>query len=91
MATQTLYELAIENGDTRYLLMYCSNRCRRTILEVAQKHCAALIRLTGDQGINWLDKAAGGATMGAWRIRWTGRTQRDAASTGKLAWIGDLK
>ena len=87
---RTLYELAIENADQRILLAYCSNCTRRTIWKVASQHCDRLMALTGAENIDFAKRAGDGATMGAWRIRWTGRTQREAADS-KLQWIGDTK
>jgi len=85
---RTLYELAAQNGDRRILLAYCSNRGRRTVWEVARKHAERLVALTGAENIEFAKRASDGATMGAWRIRWTGRTQREAVGS-KLPWIGD--
>jgi len=85
---RTLYELAIENGEQRLLLAYCSNRCRRTIWDIARKHGVRLVALTGTENIEFAKRAGDGATMGSWRIRWTGRTQREAVDS-RLPWIGD--
>jgi hypothetical protein len=49
------------------------------------------VALTGTSDITFAKRAGDGATMGPWRIRWTGRTQREAANMGRLPWIGDLK
>jgi hypothetical protein len=87
---RTLYELAAENGDQRYLIMYTSNKSRRMLLDCAREHGERLVPLTGHENIVFAKRAADGATMGEWRIRWTGRTQREAVSS-KLPWIGDLK
>lgn len=87
---RTLYELAIENGEQRLLLAYCSNRTRQTIWKVARQHGERLVALTGEENITFAKRAGDGAAMGDWRIRWTGRTQREAVDS-KLPWIGDQR
>jgi hypothetical protein len=87
---RTLYELAIENGNRRILLAYCSNRGRRTVLDVMRKHGETLTQLAGTDTMNFAKRSGDGATIGAWRVFWTGRTQREAVDS-KLPWIGDLK
>lgn len=74
---RTLYELAIENGDQRILLAYCINRSRRILWKVARQHGIRLVALTGAENIVFAKRAGDGATMGDWRIRWTGRTLGD--------------
>lgn len=85
---RTLYELVAQNGDQRFLIMYRSNRSRRMLLDSCRKHGERLVKLTGVADITFAKRAGDGATMGAWRIRWTGRTQREAVGS-ELPWIGD--
>ena len=86
---RTLYELAIEKGDRRFLVMYTSNRSRRLLLDSCRKHGEKLVALTGADELTLAKRAGDGATMGDWRIRWTGRTQREAQDS-KLPWIGEF-
>lgn len=81
----TRYELAVAHPDgRRFLLGYTVRRSRNSLFEFAQRNALALLRLTGDETIRFAKRTAEGATMGAWHINWTGRTQRQAASEGRL-------
>lgn len=86
----TLYELAAIRGDQRILVAYCGNRARRMILRACRERGDALVALTGDESIGFTSTASDGATMGAWSIRFTGRTQRDAIQAGELPYVKDL-
>jgi len=84
----TRYELAVKHTDGReYLLSYCFRKTRRTILNIAYKFGPELVKLTGTEDITFAKKATAGATMGEWKIVWTGRTQRNAYSEGELTFI----
>ena len=86
---RTLYELAAERADgSRILLKYCSNRGRRTVLEVAREYGPQLVAMGGSETITFADRSADGATIGTLKIKWTGRTQRDA-QWSKLPWVGE--
>jgi hypothetical protein len=81
----TLYELAAIHPDGRRILIaYCGRRSRHGLLDACRGHAAALVALTGDKTIGFAPRAAGGATMGDWSIRFTGRTERDAIMEGEL-------
>ena len=85
----TLYELAAIKGEQSILVAYCGNRTRRMILRACRERAEALVALTGDKSIGFSRRAAEGATMGEWSIRFTGRTQRDAISAGELPYVKD--
>lgn len=84
----TAYELIAEYGETSVLIMYCGATSRRTIMQCVHKHADALIALTGHKSIVFCKPASLGATLGPWRIRFSGRTQREAIGS-ELPWIGD--
>lgn len=86
---RTLYELIVERGDNRILVMYTSSRGRRMLLDCARKHADKLTALTGTDSLDFAKRASAGATMGEWTLRWTGRTQREAYDS-RLPWVGDL-
>lgn len=86
----TRYELIAELGERRVLIAYCMRQGRHTLLTAAQKHGQALIDFMGigpEARIEFLKPASAGARIGEWRIRWSGRTQRDAVGS-ELPWIG---
>src|SRR5579863_4709606 len=88
---RTLYELALIKGRSPlFLIMYTSHRGRRTLLDCVYQHRESLVAITGADTIKLEKKSADGAMIGEWRINWTGRTQREAA-TSKLPWIGDWR
>jgi hypothetical protein len=89
----TRYELVAENGETRILIAYSMRTGRHALLSSVQKHGSKLIEMMGlgdDARIVFLKPAALGATIGNWRIRFTGRTQREAIAS-ELPWIGDCR
>lgn len=85
----TRYELAAILGERRVLIGYCARQSRRTVLEACRKHGAAVTKLLGASEIHFARKVADGATVGAWTIRFTGRTQRDAVSNGELPYVSN--
>lgn len=90
----TLYELAAVHPDgRRYLILYCQRRGRRGLLDAisTDRVRPRLVALTGQDAIRWADRARDGATMGDWRIIWTGRTQRECICADPLDWIGRLE
>ena len=86
---RTLYELIIENGDQRILLSYTDRQTRRMLYTILCQHRDRLRTLTGVIDVAFAKRASDGATIGEWRVRWSGRTQREAYTTGRLQWIGD--
>jgi hypothetical protein len=87
----TLYELAMTRGDERILIAYASGKGRQDIWRcvTSDKRVKAIVAKVGTDAIDFAKRAADGATMGGWAIRFTGRTQRDAISEGELPYIGD--
>ncbi len=89
----TRYELALINGDTRILVMYSHGRARHDLLKCCRTHGEAIVALacpTGEELLTFAPKAADGAKIGPWSIRFTGRTQREAIIEGELPFIGDV-
>jgi hypothetical protein len=87
---RTAYELVAVNGDQRVLVCYSCERSRNAIFRICCKRAAALLALTGAESIAWAKRSADGGMMGAWSIRFSGRTQRDCYVEGELAYVGDL-
>lgn len=81
----TAYELAVTNGDTSYLVQY-TRRGRPAIVASVFKVGEALAELTGSEEF---DLVKGGARVGTWNIRFTGRTQREAIIAGELTFVGE--
>jgi hypothetical protein len=79
----TLYELAISKGTTSYLICY-SPMSRSMLMKALRKQPHELIALTGSETFDLAKRAADGATMGEWKIRWTGRTHRQSIIEGEL-------
>ena len=84
----TRYELAAEHPDGRKIrVLYTSRKGRAGILAALRQRFAVLAPILGDGQaipIQWGKRAADGCTAGQWRIRFTGRTQRDAIIAGEL-------
>jgi hypothetical protein len=84
----TLYELVASHPDgRRFLVAYCGRRGRRGIFTALAGRAAAMTALTGDDGIKFAARAADGGTMGAWTIRFSGRTQRECYIAGELEYV----
>lgn len=87
----TRYELAATHADGRKVLIaYSPRRNRQGLLAAARERGELLVKLAGTDSITFAKLAAGGATMGAWSIKYTGRTQREAYTEGELPYIGDV-
>ena len=90
---QTLYELTIAHPDgRRYLVAYAQSKGRTDLWRsvTSEKRVDRIVKLTGTEEITFAKRAADGATMGDWAIRFTGRTQRDCIVEGELTYIGSL-
>jgi hypothetical protein len=87
---RTAYELVLTNGETTFLLVYAVQRTRHVLLERLCKYADALEKLTGAREITFAKKSHGGATMGSFDVKWTGRTQREAIQSGEHTFIGIL-
>lgn len=87
----TAYELALVNGETRYLFAYMDRRTRGAVWRIACERLPHLQRiLDTEQPIitftprqpDGIGKVAGitGAipTIDTWELVWTGRTEREA-------------
>ena len=89
----TRYELAAIHSDgRRVLLAYAMRRSRSSLWNIVTDDTRrdALIVLVGGTSITFAKRAADGATMGDWRIVWTGRTKRDAVLSGEYPFVCDI-
>lgn len=87
----TQYELIAIKGETRILIGYCA-KTRPGLLGMCRKNGQAVVDLccpTGAENLMFGKKAAAGATIGEWVVRFTGRTQRDAILEGELPFVVD--
>ena len=87
----TRYELIAERGETRILILYTSQRSRPGLLVACRQRGPDVVALccpSGEELITFGENWADGATIGEWRIRFSGRTQREAIIAGELPWIG---
>lgn len=76
----TLYELAAIHPDgRRYLLAYCRIKSRSSLWDTvtSENRVHHIVALVGTKSIDFAQRAADGATMGEWSIRFTGRTARE--------------
>ena len=91
----TKYELVATNGVRRVLVCYAHRTGRRGLWDAicsSESRCKAVIALTGEENISFAKRAADGAVMGGWTIRFSGRTQRDAIMTNsELPYVEDYK
>ena len=89
---RTLYELAAEHSEThqRILIAYCSRKGRAAIYNALVERLDHLLRILGTTDITFAKRAIDGATLGKWKVWFTGRTQRDAISEAELDFIVDI-
>lgn len=82
----TLYELAITDGTTMYLVCYSDRKGRSGILGCIRNKGRGerVVALTGSETLTFAKRAADGATLGRWTINFTGRTERQAIAEGEL-------
>jgi len=86
----TYYELAAVRGEQRRLIAYTQRRSRRGMLAACRNRAVLVIALTGAEELQFGKRAEDGATLGAWQVRFTGRTERDAIMEGELPFIGEM-
>jgi len=87
----TFYEIAAEGPDgLRVLVAYVNSRSRRSLIDCVRDRAALAIALTGAEIFETGRRAADGITLGLWRIRYSGRTKREARASGCLPYIRDV-
>lgn len=87
----TRYEIRGTNTETgqTVLIGYTAQKSRAGILAMCRKNGAEIVaRLRGDS-LEFGKRAADGATLGHWRIGFSGRTQREAIIAGELPFFLD--
>ena len=87
---RTKYELVADHPDgRRVLLAYSPRRSRTGIWDAITSNGRreAIVELVGTKTIDFELRASHGATMGDWKIIWSGRTQRDAYIGGELPYV----
>ena len=94
MNTPTYYEVVLTDGNRRILVGYTLRRaCSRSLatlvngkLRAGDTRIDRIAKLSDTAAKDWLfaKKAADGAYCGAWRLVWSGRTEREARSQGEL-------
>ena len=82
----TRYELILANRGDSYLVVYSSSRSRGVVFDSVHKWAQQIIAITGEDEMKMVK---GGATLGDWKVRWSGRTQREAILEGELPFVGD--
>lgn len=89
----TRYETVLTNGHDTYLLGYTSRHSRMGLLHILRARGSAVIaRTTMPQTavISFTEWKTRGFDLGfgSWRVRFTGRTQRECISSGEHVHIG---
>lgn len=90
---RTRYELVAEHKDgRRYLVIYTDRRSRAGLYSalVARLNDGSLDRVLGSRVVDYAKRATDGATIGDWRIYFSGRTQRDCYLGGELPFLSDV-
>lgn len=88
----TRYELIAEHPDgRRYLVIYTTRRSRAGLQDglLARLEDGSLDRVIGTREMTYGRRAADGVTMGDWRVRFSGRTQRECYIQGELTFLAD--
>ena len=81
------------NPLRRVLIGYTQRHTRTGLLAACRRNGQMVIDALGLSDTDLLvagTKASDGFGLGAWQVRFSGRTQRDAICNGELTWIGDL-
>lgn len=90
----TRYELIASNGTQTVLLAYTSRKSRQGLVSAIRQDSrrSDVAKLIGGENtIFHVGKcAADGFTAGAWTIRFSGRTQRDAILLGEHEYVSDF-
>jgi hypothetical protein len=84
---RTRYECTMTDGNQTFLLAYSPGRSRQDMLNIARKHGQRIVDITKSENITFAKKVAEGAMCGDWKIRFTGRTQRDCILEGEKPFI----
>jgi len=88
----TRYELVATNkvSGQKLLVGYCA-KGRNGLFKMVAKNGEDAVKYFGNgvDNIHFAKKAADGATMGDWVIKFSGRTQREAILGGELEWFAD--
>jgi len=89
----TRWELVLVTpAGEQILLRYTAQHTRRGIIEQIRYHGARLVELTGAEQFDSLGEWKGrGISLGEYRVRFSGRTQRDAILQGELPYISEVQ
>ena len=90
---RTKYELTMSDGTRSFLVAYSEGRARRDIMKCIQAdhRLPQILSLIGSETeITFAKRAVDGAVIGPWKIRWSGRTQRECILSGELPYVGDV-
>ncbi len=83
------YELILTDGTNTYLVAYVSGRSFRMAMTAAQNRIAELNAVTGDDDVYVEGRKSSPIPADAkWRIRYSGRTQRECYDNGVWPLIG---
>ena len=83
---RTYWEAILERDAERYLLAYIPRRTRRALFKAVCSRGEAFARFTGADRVTNAENL-GLATATGWRVRWSGRTMRDARNEGELPYF----
>ncbi len=83
---RTYWEAVVERAGERYLLAYIPRKTRRALFNAVRNRGEAFVRFTGaDRVMN--AENLGLETANGWRVRYSGRTMRDAKNEGELVYF----
>ena len=83
---RTYWEAIVERESQRYLLAYIPRKTRRALFNAVRNRGEAFARFTGvDRVMN--AENLGLETSTSWRVRYSGRTMRDARNEGELPYF----
>ena len=81
----TLYELVIQRGAEQFRLCYSARNNRRGMIDWIFRNGKELAAFSGSEEVRFGHGAT--AQLGDWHISFSGRTQREAISSGELRWF----
>ena len=87
----TRYEVTLEHPDHgKFLLVYAGRKSRHALITDLRTRYHLITQFLGYETRMWRnvgEAAAGLMCNEGWKIRYSGRTQRDAETEGELQWF----
>ena len=79
----TLFEIiAVGPAGEKLLVSYTNHKSRSNLIRIIRFHGEHAVKVFGSEAFDIIK--GGGITIGAWTVRFSGRTELDAKTSGEL-------